>query len=273
MFIQDRNFGCEFEFSTIYHDFLPIVKPIIKEIYGEGCLKYSEKWYESTNNFNQWHLKIDNSTESELCTPVSKLKDIDNITSVLEKTGENKNIKITKNDSFHVHVDVKDIEREAILVLWMRYEKVIFSLFPSHRRNHNRYCEKSIHKEKTNKNISEYLQEAIENTKDHHSAISFYFYKHKEINALSSKRNTVEFRLGEGTTNSVFIKNWVIFLLFFIDSCKNLEIKDVVDIMCDKRFDNSDDSFNIMMKEIQIRDKELKKWILSRRKEMSNISK
>jgi len=270
MFIQDRHFGCEFEFSTIYHDFLPIVKPIIDNIYGHQCLKHSEKWYESNNNFKQWHLKIDNSTESELCTPVSNLNDINKITSVLELLGKNNAIKITKNDSFHVHMDVKDIDKEAILVLWMRYEKVIFSLFPPHRRNHNQFCEKSILKEKSNKNISNYLQEAIENTKDHHSAISFYFYKHKETNTLSSTRNTVEFRLGEGTTNPVFIKNWVTFLLFFLDSCKNLEIKDIVDIMCDRRLVNNEENLSLMIKELQINNSEVKKWIASRYKNISN---
>ena len=154
MFIQDRNFGCEFEFSTLYHDFLKISKPIIENIYGQGCLKHSEKWYESNNNFRQWHLKLDSSTESELCTPVSKLEDIDHITNVMSSLGKNKDIKITKNDSFHIHMDVKDLDREAILILWMRYEKIIFSLFPTHRRNHNEYCESSILKEKKSKNIN-----------------------------------------------------------------------------------------------------------------------
>jgi hypothetical protein len=220
MVIQNRNFGCEFEFSTTYHDFLPIVHQIIEDVYGPKSLKHSERWYESNNNFTQWHLKLDSSTESELCTPVSSFNDIPKICSVLKKLGENKKIKITKNDSFHVHIDIKDIDREAVLALWLRYEKIIFSLFPSHRRNHNKFCERSILRNKTNKNISEYMQEAIDNTQDHHSAISFFFYKNKQVNELSSSRNTVEFRLGEGTVNPIFIKNWVTFLLFFIDSCK-----------------------------------------------------
>jgi len=268
MVILDRNFGCEFEFSTIYHDFLPIIHPIIEDIYGLKSLKHSEKWYESNNNFKQWHLKLDSSTESELCTPVSNFNDISKITSVLEELGKNKEVKITKNDSFHVHMDVKDIDRETILALWMRYEKVIFSLFPLHRRNHNQFCEKSILRKKTTKNISEYIQEAIENTKEHHSAISFYFYKHKDPNKISSSRNTVEFRLGEGTTDQNFIRNWVIFLLFFLDNCKSLEIKDIVDIICDKQFSNNKENLNLMIKELQIKDKELKNWIINRHQNM-----
>lgn len=269
MVIQDRNFGCEFEFSTMYHDFLPIAKQAVDEIYGYGCFKHNEKWYESNNNFKQWHLKLDSSTESELCTPVSKLNNLEEIVSVMSKIGKNKTTKITKNDSFHVHMDVKDMDREAILVLWMRYEKIIFSLFPPNRRNHNEYCESSILRKKRSKNISEYLKEAIENTQDHHSAISFYFYNHKEkmensIHSINSERNTVEFRLGEGTTDASFIRNWVTFLLYFLDSCKALELKDIVDIMCDKMYVSGEENLIFMLEELEIKDKTVRRWVFDR---------
>lgn len=258
-----RNFGCEFEFSTDYNDMLQIANPIIKEIYGNNRLKAEKGWYKSHNNFKRWHLKLDSSTLSELCTPVSTFSDIDNITQVLSKIGENEKVQITKNDSFHVHMDVGDLDMEPILVLWMKYEKVIFSLFPKHRRNNKIYCGRSIPNDRSKKDAALYLKDAIDNTMDHHSAISFYFFK-RHIKSKRIVRNTVEFRLGEGTTDPVFIRNWVLFLNVFLNHCQNIKVSDVVQILCERIIDNDMDGLKLMIKELGVKDLLLKKWLNKR---------
>lgn len=258
-----RNFGCEFEFSTEFDDFKKIASKAITEVYGKNRLRAQRTWYKSSNNFIQWHLKIDNTTLSELCTPVSNYSMLKKIRSVLTKIGKNKNVKITKNDSFHVHMDVRDISKENILILWLKYEKLICALFPSHRRNRNSYCERSVnHHLKTSRQVSEYFKDALEKTLDHHSAISFYFYKKNNKNKRRKCRNTVEFRLGEGTTDSSFIRNWVVLLLHFLECCKKM--KSPIESICDTTVECNENGIETLITELNIRDEKLKLWIYDR---------
>jgi hypothetical protein len=258
----ERNFGCEFEFSTSFDKMKKIVSKAVTEIYGRHKLRAREGWYKSTNNFNQWHLKTDSSTLSELCTPVSNCSNIKQIQNVLSKIGRNKDVKITNNDSFHVHMDIKDINRENVLILWLKYERIIFSLFPSHRRNGNTYCARIMDSHlKKGKQVSEFFKSALEVTWDHHSAISFFFFK-KNKKRRKRGRNTVEFRLGEGTTDKVFIHNWLSFLLHFLERCKLLESP--VETVCDQVVEVSEEGLDGMIKELDIHDEGLKKWLHDR---------
>lgn len=104
--LYSRNFGCKFEFSTDFSEMEVISSEVITEIYGENKLKAIQKWYKSNNNYDRWHLKLDSSTMSELCTPISTLSDLKSIMEVLKKIGNFKKVKVTQKDSFHVHMDV-----------------------------------------------------------------------------------------------------------------------------------------------------------------------
>jgi len=254
--LTNRRFGCEFEFSTEWRKMLKIVEPIIVDIYGEKHLLAKHDFFDSNNNYKQWHLKIDNSTESELCTQVSVLKDLKKICMVMEKLEEDEDVLVTENDGFHVHVDIRDVEKEKLLSLWLKYEEVIFSLFPKYRRD-NFYCEKGIKRrtKKGTKNIANYFLDADSNSEDHHFALSFYFSKDTEKNL---RRKTVEFRVANGTKDKAFVRNWVLFCLHFVEGAKKISAVKTVCASPNKH------TLDELIQEIGIKDKELTLWLIDR---------
>jgi len=255
--LYKRKFGCEFEYSTEFEDFASLAKRVIARIYGVGKIKIVEDWYKSDNN-TKWDVKTDSTTLVELCTPVSRFRDIKNICNVIRSLSRNKSVLVTNNDSMHVHVDAHDIPKENILLLWLKYEKLIFSMFPRHRRVKNCYCKQSIENfPKSEKLIATFFKEALETTLDHHSAISFFFYKNNK-----KGRNTVEFRLGEGTTDPRFVRNWVLFLLYFLERCKNLETP--FEAICDKTVKVNCRTLEEMIEDLDIDDKGVIEWLQER---------
>lgn len=159
-------------------------------------------------------------------------------------------------------MDIKDAVRENILLLWMKYEHLICSLFPAHRRNNPYFCDRSIEKRlRSEKMISLYFQEALERTNEHHSAISFYFSK-KTVRHTKRSRNTVEFRLGEGTTDPEFIRNWVLFLLHFMERCNN--VKSQLELVCDLTVCVNAIELTKMADDFKITDKRLLVWLHDR---------
>jgi len=257
----NRNFGCEFEYSTEYNDFKPIVSSIIDRIYGRNKVKARPEWRKSSHNYVKWDIKTDSSTLIEMCTPISNFHDIKKICGVIESLGKNKKIKITNNDSFHIHVDANDIEKEKILILWLKYEKMIFYLFPPHRRNNNQYCMPSSNR-RGKKIVANIFKEAMESTLEHHSAISFYFYQKNSKNIKRKCRKTVEFRLGEGTTNPEFVRNWILFLLYFMERCK--KVKNPLNDICEQTIKPSHGTLQDMIADLKIKDVRLIEWINKR---------
>ena len=251
--MSDRQFGCEFEFSSDFDDVEAIVKPRINSIYGDRSVMCTDIYMSTENNKNYWHLKRDFSTSTELCTPISTKKELTSIARVLEHCWKN-GIQITKDDSLHVHVHAPDIPKENILVAWMYIEPAILKCFPKHRRK-NEYCEKFIHNAKKNKNIANFLRTAEKFMDDHHHAMSLSHYK---------KRKTFEIRISEGTCCKDHIKNWVRFCLNFACYARGL---DVLYAVCGKP--------NIltvedMIVEMKIRDKKVARWLLDRYAEFSS---
>lgn len=256
---KNRKFGCEFEFSTDWLISYNIIKPIITSLYGKDSLKAKQEWFKSNNNYRQWHFKTDSTTACELCTPISTYKKLNKILKVI-KNIKLKNIKVSKKDALHVHLDASDLDPKKILLMWLKYEKVIFNMFPKHRQN-NMYCPKAIKGIIKNKLVANYFKEAEEGSKEHHYAISFYFYKTNKKNA---KRNTVEIRIAEGTTDYKFVKNWIIFCLYFVEASKKC---DIINTMCDSP---KSYSLNDLILELKIKDQTLTKWLKKRYEKYKN---
>lgn len=127
------QFGCEFEFSTLYSEMMSRAKKSIKQNSTKKLITRRNKhhYYQSNNN-KTWHLKTDSSTECEICTPVSKFSNIQEICNVISCLED---VDITKKDSFHIHCEVGDIPIPNIIVSWITIENIIFNCFPKHRRN------------------------------------------------------------------------------------------------------------------------------------------
>jgi hypothetical protein len=257
-----RKFGCEFEFSTDFIDFAEIVTPIVKRVCGKNRLKVLNECYRSINNLVKWHVKADASTQVEFCTPVSsliKLEDIEQIVRALQA----KRIKISENDSFHVHVGSSDLNKKSLLALWLRYERIIYALFPKHRRNNNTFCTRAIQDEPlSNELVAHYFKNAMTSTEDHHSGISFTYHKQN-----GSSRNTVEFRLAEGTLNMRLIRNWIAFLLYLVEKSKNKQALE--DRLCEEVLPVRLSALETMIQELDIEDEKLIKWLRFRLKKFA----
>ena len=213
MSIFNRNFGCEFEFSSNFEDVESAIKPIIHQIYGKNKLKSKKAYYMSVKN-SIWHLKTDSSTACELVSPISSIKDIHKITKVIHELKRQK-LSITTNDSFHVHIHAPDIDPQKIVMAWLEIEDFIIKKFAKHRWK-NYYCEKlNMRSGKKYHNIASVFFDAISRAQEHHAAMSLYHYK---------KRKTVEFRISHGTFDTNLIESWILFCMHFLHYAKKMNI-------------------------------------------------
>lgn len=245
--LNNRHFGCEIEMSTPFEDCKKIITPIIKKIYGPRSIKSEEAHCDTIGNYKYWHLKEEPSSESELCTPISTWKNIGNIQNVIKQIQKTK-IKITRNDSVHVHVQANDVDPRNILSAWLFYESTIKKCFPKHRRI-NENCPGLIKEKGKHKNIAYFLINAILESESHKSIISFHNYE---------ERKTVEFRISEGSLDQNHIRNWILFCLTFINTSKKI---DPILTICQEV--NSTDIDDLIIA-LDIKDKKLSEWLETR---------
>ena len=236
------NFGCEFEFSNKYEDMIPLARKSVKTYSNRRLMtKIKNHCYYQSNNNKNWHLKTDSSTESELCTPVSTYKDVKQICDVISNI---EGAKITKKDSFHIHCQIEEIPICNLVVSWMSIEGTILKCFPKNRRK-NTYCQRLLSAKMTGllaKNYN-YARQKSQNRK---AAMSIY---------RVAERNTIEIRIGNGADNIDYIKNWILFSQYFLNYAKNI---DIAKALCRK---NTNKKINWLIKEMDINDEELKKWL------------
>jgi hypothetical protein len=248
MNILNRPFGCEIEISTDFDEVRPILRDAVKKVYKKPLLYAKNSSFDSCIKTNKWHLKDDTTTMSEICTPISTFKDMNNICKVAKSLIQN-DVKITNSDSFHVHVSASDVDPKNILACWLQYESVIKECFPKRRRKGD-YCTELIdYRGKSKKNIAQFLIQAIEDSECHFSIMSFTHY---------AKRKTVEFRISEGTLNPEHIRNWVKFCLYFVNYSKRV---DPLMLVCDSV---NNKTLNEMILEMGIKDQKLIQWLRKR---------
>jgi len=245
--IAERNFGCEFEFSSPFNEVEEVIKPKILSMYGTKSIKCTNMYMSTQNNKNYWHLKRDFSTSTELCTPISKRSDLAKICRIVDYLKKNE-ISITRADSLHVHVQANDVKPENMLVAWMSIEPVIVKCFPKYRRK-NEFCEKFVTNRKKYDNVASFFREAELNMNEHHQAISFTHY---------NMRKTVEFRISEGTLEREHVRNWVNFCLSFISYARGL---DVLYTVCETP---NLLKINDLIDNMKLCDKKLIKWLRAR---------
>jgi hypothetical protein len=229
-----REFGCEFEFSSSFHKVAKIARKAIGKVYGGNSLRVKDDWYSSVNN-KRWHMKTDASTDCELATPVSSYPDLNKIFKVisfLKKSGE---VKVSKRDAFHVHINAKDISPDKLIVAWIQMEKIFSMCFPSHRRNNTHYCAHLLHRYRKNDTLAKYFKYAFEESTQHHVIFSLHHYE---------ARKTVEFRICEGTLDTELIQHLIRFYMSFLDYAKKF---DATMTACEeKSISKINDLFNVI---------------------------
>jgi hypothetical protein len=210
--IYGRPFGFELEFST------PIDKlaDIMRKIVPPGQLKIKPNM---CNKYRHWQIVHDYTTESELVSPILKYSDMPDIQRIIGKLKKS-SLKITKKDSFHLHVYAGDVPEDNIIIAWLSIEHIIKKCFPRHRRK-SEWAESLMEHYSKNKKIADFFADAVLKSKDHSVILSLQHYRGRN-------RHTVEFRLFEGTIDFENIENWIKFCMIFLNYAKKIKVVDKI---------------------------------------------
>jgi len=239
------NFGVEIEINSFDgRNFLdqPLrrgespqgIKEIANIIKNIGLEADIQPWGYNHNN-TKWICKPDSSCGIEVCSPV--LSNKRELLTVIDSFSKDERIKIDNNCSFHVHVEIEKIKNIfdsdllcSILVWWIKCEHVFIDWAAPHRKQ-NRYCrfigktDLFDHEEKVSK------FRVISKLSDKYLSLNTY-------HLINKNRNTIEFRLGEGTKDVLFVNNWIDLINCFLESStKHRPPKDYKLLDCESVFE------------------------------------
>jgi hypothetical protein len=259
---RGRRFGCEFELSTGFDDVAEICRPLIACVYGKNMLLVRRDVYRSVDNV-QWHLKTDTTTQCELCTPVSTARCLPRICRVVDTLSkasvDKEGVKVTEDDSMHVHVAIGKVDPKNVLSLWLKHEKTILSMFPKHRRD-NQYCESGVRGSTRGKVVANFFRDAVTNSREHHFAVSFPYMGDDD---QSKRRRTVEFRVAEGNLDPETVRCWVGVCVALVEAAGRLNL---AESLCEPE---SDGNLENLAKDLRLRNKGILGWMRARQKRFS----
>ena len=146
-----QTFGVEMEFTDAY---FADVRDALNDLKLTHPFKCSTSDVQPRSTGKDWHLKYDISVcdtfegkriGGEIASPAfiaskRSFTDIQAVMNALLNCDSEPSFHNTTG--FHVHVDLDDIDRFTILMIWLCLEKEIFKLFPT--RKYSRYA-KSLH--------------------------------------------------------------------------------------------------------------------------------
>jgi hypothetical protein len=262
-----RNFGIEIELNSFdQRDFKnnylqkgerPLgIEYIFNYFLNIGLDVKLDDWHNNHNN-KEWICKPDSSCGIEICSPV--LENFQQVEKVISFLSNDECIKIDNRCSFHVHVNVEDLEQDDILSVlcwWIKFDHLFLDAMPDCRKM-NKYCQcigmtdifnhdDIINKEIINKlGQSKYL-----------SCNTFHLCR--------GSRNTIEFRIADADAclNIDYAKNWVLLLIHFVETFKNEKIPDSL------VWENPKKLFNFLFKNENARD--IRSWFLNKIKKNAN---
>lgn len=189
---------------------------VVQTAAAVGLEVQTHGWKHNHNN-SVWVCKPDSSCGIELCSPVLEESRIDEVLAVMDALKSRPEITAGPNCALHVHVDVSPFVSGlpesseslcAILAWWIKCEAVMLDSVPSLRRN-SRFCrcigltDLFSHDEKVVPCMAvSKLQDKYLTLNTHH--------------LVGRKRNSIEFRVLEGTKDSGLCGSWVGFVLDFV---------------------------------------------------------
>lgn len=176
--------------------------------------------YQHDANTDYWTCKTDSSCGFEVASRIlgdhssirTCLRDLDTMTKVVKSLQDN-GAQVDNRCGVHVHVSVRDLneeQRRNVLAYWVRLEKTIIDMFPEHRKENN-YCP----------TVSRYFEP--NKTFTYQDLLQRGFRDRNALNtSWLSERETLEFRIAEGTVDPTDVKNWTRFLIYFIQRAAEL---------------------------------------------------
>lgn len=199
------------------------IDEVRKLIEGLGLEVHVHSWKHNHNN-SIWICKPDSSCGIEICSPVMEDSEIKNLTAVIDALDRQKEFTAGENCSVHVHVDVSHLvgskctnsERLcSVLSWWIKSEAVMFDSVPDRRRN-SKFC-RCIGLTDTISHDEVLISSLMI------SRLSNKYFSLNTHHMFLGKRNSIEFRLMEGTKSSLDVQMWVRLILQFVESTSHLD--------------------------------------------------
>ena len=211
-----RRFGFEFECltNTVTR---PQLQAAVLTVPGQAATVSN---YGRENNNSQWVVKTDSSCGWEVASRVmssaADLRTGTDVVSAMQRAGA----KVDRRCGFHVHVEVADFTKDQVATMiqwWVKFERFITDVLDPSRK-HNNYCEQASCNFTGN---MAYSTADTLNCNCGRGALNTAIINwHSEPN---SGYRRVEFRIAQGTNNFVDVKNWVRFLLTFVEFAKTAQ--------------------------------------------------
>lgn len=219
-FRPQRTFGVELEWGRGLSR--ARMKTVIQSFPNERAIATG---YQHNSNPELWYCKTDSSCGYEVASRV--LGSMDSIQKTLEDLKRleevhlalyNAGARTTTSCGMHVHLGLNDLDNGQFyrfLSYWVKFEKFILDMMPN-RRKSNHYCATHSIDFSPNEN---YRSERVLGSFNGRRAVNIGGW---------IRRRCIEIRLAEGTNDPRNSKNWVRFLLHFVDQVKNLPDPDNV---------------------------------------------
>lgn len=156
------------------------------------------------------NLKSDGSINAEsgkhphelvICVPQSMREEI--VTKVCEVL-KRANAKINKSCGLHVHLDMRNRDRELAFANLVAAQNILYDMQPASRKENARFCKRDNERS---------LKEAIRSSD-----------RYRGINPLAwEKHKTIEVRMHSGTVNGEKINNWISLLEHIANTSKYID--------------------------------------------------
>ncbi len=265
-FLYWRPFGVELEINSFdgistFEGELPKGMPYVANLVSKTLEEYVElrdfghTHWQSGNGY--WVLKPDNSCGMEVCSPIMQgWNGLKRVCRVVEAFEYDKLIKVDYRCSFHVHLDVGDLNMgqiARILNWWIKCEPVFMDSVSLSRKD-NRYCQYI--------GLWDWVEERcfspseiikILGESKYHSINTYHLF--------SGERTSIEFRIGEGKLckDAFGAKNWIRLLIHFLEVAKEKSPKNLYWLDVDEVFEFL--GFNDELSEGM---KQIRNWFISR---------
>lgn len=213
----DATDGRDFAVRPLSYGEMPAGYDKVMRIVSDLGLDIQCHGWKHNHNNSVWICKPDSSCGMELCSPVIDESRMGEVSRVMDALAADPGLTAGPRCSLHVHVDVSDLIEGtpesssplcSVLAWWVKCEPFFMESVPRPRRN-SRFCRCIGMTDIFNHEERVVPCLAVSKLRDKYLSLNTY-------HLVARKRNSIEFRLLEGTKDSSLAFSWVSFLLNFV---------------------------------------------------------